>query len=65
MNEWKPIETAPEVGAFLVWMPEPHIRSHMAVASWHPNLKVVGGCFLFDLRSKPTHWMPLPEPPKP
>lgn len=61
-SEWQPIETAPVDGLFLVYMPDepPHSRFH--VARWHPNAKVIGHVFAFDL-TKPTHWMPLPEPP--
>jgi hypothetical protein len=60
MSEWKPIETAPETGTFLVYMPEgePCIQ----VGVWHPNIKSIGNHFLLDMW-KPTHWMPLPKPP--
>ena len=58
---WMPIETAPEEGQFLVYMPEDK-RSPIQVAKWLPNVKVIGNQFAFDLH-KPTHWMPLPEAP--
>ena len=58
---WLPIETAPEEGQFLVYMPEDK-RCPIQVAKWHPNVKVIGNQFAFD-QPKPTHWMPLPEAP--
>jgi hypothetical protein len=57
---WQPIETAPENGTFLVFMPEEHTQ--MQVAKWHPNVKTIGNSFAFDL-SDPTHWHPLPAAP--
>lgn len=61
MSDWQPIETAPEHGQFLVYMPE-EPRRKIQAAEWHPNVKVIGNHFAFDL-TKPTHWMPLPDPP--
>lgn len=61
-TSWQPIETAPEHGEFLVYMPDEPRRKTQA-AEWHPNVKVIGNHFAFDL-TKPTHWMPLPEPPQ-
>ena len=59
--DWQPIETIPPEGEFLVFMPGERMK--IQVAKWHPNVKVIGNVFAFDL-TKPTHWMPLPEPPK-
>lgn len=62
MSEWKPIETIPDEGSFLVYMPgEPEGRQ-IQVAYWHPNVKVIGGVFDFD-REPVTHWMELPDIP--
>jgi hypothetical protein len=58
---WRPIETAPETGVFLVYMPEE--RTKFQVANFHPNVRVIGNCFAFDL-TKPSHWMPLPAAPE-
>lgn len=57
---WQPIDTAPVEGEFLVFMPDgiPQIQTGV----WHPNIKVIGNHFLFDMWP-PTHWMPLPTPP--
>ena len=60
---WRPIETAPKEGVFLVYMQdEARPARRMQVANWHPNVKVVGGLFSFDCATV-THWMPLPLPP--
>ncbi len=57
---WQPIETAPEDGEFLVYMPEE--RTRIQSAKFRQNVKTIGGAFAFDL-TKPSHWMPLPPPP--
>lgn len=62
MSEWQPIETAPEHGQFLVYMPDEPFNKIQA-ATFHANYKVIGNHFAFDL-TKPTHWMPLPDPPE-
>ena len=59
---WKPIETAPQEGQFLVYMPAEK-RQPIQVAKWYPNVKVIGNVFAFDA-PPPTHWMPLPPPPE-
>ena len=59
-DEWQPIETAPENGEFLVYLPNERMKVQSVL--WHPNVKIIGSQFAFDT-SKPTHWMPLPEPP--
>lgn len=59
-DAWQPIETAPDDGEFLVYTPNE--RRKIQAAEWHSNFKVIGNHFAFDL-TKPTHWMPLPEPP--
>lgn len=59
---WRPIETAPAQGRFLVYMPEDS-RQPIQVATWHPNVKIIGNVFHFDCKP-PTHWMPLPPAPE-
>jgi len=62
--EWQPIATAPKDGTkvlvFCVREPKPLI----ACSEWVPNCGnwAVVGCDKF-IRD-PSHWMPLPEPPK-
>ena len=62
---WQPIETAPSghTDCLLYFSPIGHIED--AVIWWDED----GGFryMLFDaenLTQTPTHWMPLPEPPK-
>lgn len=60
--EWRPIETAPKDGtAILVWRahePGRELR-RMGIDMW------VGGCWWNSRRDmQPTHWQPLPAPPK-
>jgi hypothetical protein len=62
MSEWKPIETAPEQGCFLVYMPDEREGKRIQAAIWHPNIKTIGNHFYFDMKN-PTHWMELPKPP--
>jgi len=62
MSEWQPIETAPKDGTMILvcWAGS---GMHPIVSRWllrsmawtHPFNKPV---------NPPTHWMPLPEPPK-
>lgn len=78
MTEWKPIETAPEHEPILVWVPgvnrgldsaevviilrsehDPSGRGYSIWTNGGPN----GGSDM-DFKHNPTHWMPLPEPPK-
>ena len=60
--EWQPIETAPKDGVteFLAWGPGWHYPSSAAMdgsgEAYCPNSG-------YALETKPTHWMPLPEPP--
>jgi len=58
---WRPIETAPKVGTFLVYLPEEFLRPFQVMYRTE-RTTVIGGAFAFDM-SKPTHWMPLPAPP--
>ncbi len=73
MSEWKPIESAPrDRCSRLVYVPinkciycvswvEPYdaIDAEVNPAGWY-----VFGAGFSRLNSEPTHWMPLPEPPK-
>lgn len=78
MAEWRPMETAPEHEPILVWVPEinrgldsaevvillradddPSGRGYSLWTNGGPN----GGGDL-DFERAPTHWMPLPDPPR-
>ena len=63
MSEWKPIESAPDDGTrFLIAYDDGEIElaDDSDGMEWVPydgiNQNILGV-------SKPTHWMPLPEPP--
>ena len=69
MGEWQPIETAPKNGVRVLCAD----GDDVATAEWTNARWVVsptvwegdgeyGG--LADLEFSPTHWMPLPEPPR-
>jgi len=59
---WKPIEAAPRDGSHvLLYRPEIQFVGYYSgpVAGWCINAP--GLPFMWPI---PTHWMPLPEPPK-
>jgi len=62
MTDWKPIETAPKDGTFILVAVPGEVAIHIMLVWWldgwcldMTNTPIVGN---------PTHWMPLPEPPK-
>lgn len=62
MSKWQPIETAPKDGTNILVYSESIGR----MIAWYKfNNYPFGDWFnlRFDIIS-PTHWMPLPEPPK-
>lgn len=65
MTDWKPIETAPKDGAWLLLFGRHsrHAVNAMIVCRW------CGDCWEssddgYGAYILPTHWMPLPPPPK-
>lgn len=62
MSEWKPIETIPEEGFFLVFMPEAREGSRIQAAKWRKGIKTIGNVFDFDCNPA-THWMEQPSEP--
>lgn len=62
-NGWMPIETAPESGAYLVWLSKARFGNHVFPASCRTGgVKIVGTSFYFDMPAA-THWRELPPPP--
>lgn len=67
--DWQPIETAPKDGTRL-WLFYPDARADdQQVVGWFvddlrngPRWIDHADCREFD---EPTHWMPLPDPPRP
>lgn len=60
---WLPIESSPKEGTFLVYTPTERESRRYQVMHRQKNFAVIGGIFAFDC-DPPTHWMPLPTPPK-
>jgi len=62
---WMPIETAPKDGTWLLvfgfWYPHGEY-SGIALGAYLPAEEM--WTFDGDLMCRPTHWMPLPEPPR-
>jgi len=68
--EWQPIETAPKGGSyFLAYTPSAKLRK-IKLAKWgriwSGHVAYIKYAIFDDhgARIEPTHWMPLPDPPK-
>ncbi len=71
MSEWQPIETAPTNISVLVYIPNAEhygegiyraILVDMGTGKrWHASTLHMGRDI--NPENRPTHWMPLPEPP--
>jgi hypothetical protein len=59
-KQWQPIETAPKDESVLLLLENPRniIEAYMTETGW------VDCWCSYVAPYKPTHWMPLPEPPK-
>ena len=66
MTDWQPIETAPKDGrSLLIWSADEGIdlAHHNDWGRWQVQETAdYDNEYFVDL--KPTHWMPLPEPPE-
>ena len=73
MSDWQTIESAPKDGTWILLFVtepagsdyaiatgEPEGWSHIDVGRWHDDV----GEFERVHAGEPTHWMPLPPPPK-
>lgn len=62
MSEWQPIETAPKDGSeILAFVPGLFLGQMVLFWSrdyWREKANCMG------LKQPPSHWMPLPSPPK-
>lgn len=72
MSEWRPIETAPKNGESVMvsdganvgessWINGRWVQTSCGTSAWEGEGDRGG---LADLDIAPTHWMPLPDPPK-
>lgn len=59
MTEWQPIETAPKDDLLLGYA-----EGMMRLVMWENGAWVQVGATIEKGWFEPTHWMPLPEPPK-
>ena len=62
---WKPIETAPRDGTSILVFTDRGVFEATFVSYWEFAVANYHGCLCCSGRGdNPTHWMPLPEPPK-
>ena len=64
MTEWQPIETAPKDGHRLLMAGNNRGVAWVTIAHWAPYAGCVWNADEMKALQNPTHWMPLPEPPK-
>ena len=61
MSEWQPIETAPKDGTHIILTGDDIVAEDYWM-KWRVDDTESWAHFQYV---KPTHWMPLPTPPKP
>lgn len=74
MNEWQPIETSPKDGELILacragYLPQTaRYSSSLEYTGWitvdEDDDELFSAWVEYGYRYSPTHWMPLPEPPK-
>lgn len=74
MTDWQPIETAPKDGTEILvrlvraGCPRHLVVHHCDFVEDHPPIDSAWyfwtGYQFAPVQSQPTHWMPLPDPPK-
>lgn len=72
MSEWQPIKTAPRDGTPVLIWDNGVYRAHWSEEAHDYKFEDYPGWQIFDCEDgfysvaskSPTHWMPLPEPPK-
>jgi hypothetical protein len=73
MNDWQPIETAPKDGRQVIVVVDGRVKigrwanvintDHGVVTYAHQGWSIPD-MFAFGNTPEPSHWMPLPDPPK-
>ena len=61
MTDWQPMETAPWDGTRVLVACKHHITIGYQEGGWYSRACGANGCMV---RITPTHWQPLPSPPK-
>lgn len=63
---WQPIETAPETGPILVWTgnAEQPTMFWASLREYGPHARRGWWIVVSGLAVEPTHWHPLPAPPR-
>jgi hypothetical protein len=64
MTEWQPIDTAPRDTQILLFVPPSGVYIG---EGWTDHTRDEKPAYFYDLEVgeiQPTHWMPLPAPPK-
>jgi hypothetical protein len=71
VSDWQPIETAPEHrGAFMILHADGTVGMAFREQSWKGRwrwsqaIRIDADGISMRTSAEPTHWMPLPEPPK-
>lgn len=66
MSEWQPIETAPKDGTRIVLATSDTAYAGRWAESQYIGMWWMSGDYVaaFSKMNPPTHWMPLPQPPK-
>jgi hypothetical protein len=66
MSEWQPIETAPKHGGnIMLWCVDlVGGNGRVATGLWRDSYGGSWWDYHMEYMLNPTHWMPLPEPPK-
>ena len=62
MSTWQPIETAPKNDVIIVTDGGYYIMAFWQSGEWIAGF--VSDTVSLTIKLHPTHWMPLPEPPK-
>lgn len=64
MTDWQPIETAPKGRSLLVWFGRVGMHYNVLICDDMGWREAVDDGRQLKEGYEPTHWMPLPEPPK-
>ncbi len=63
MSTWKPIETAPQDGTYILVYPGGVVRWDWGDEAWMQNVTPLPDGVFYCHYAYPTHWMSLPDAP--